>query len=92
MEKIKKASCGVLKACAFALLSLVVYSLLVLFFNGCAKEIAVEKPVPYLVPQECALSLPARPNQSGEIVTDIKNIAQYAEQTEATALNCGARQ
>jgi hypothetical protein len=88
----KKISMGAVKACLFALLSLVLYSVLAFALSGCQKIVTVEKPVPYYVPQECALSLPMRPAKEGDVVTDVKNIAKFAELSEAAALNCGVKQ
>jgi hypothetical protein len=90
--KAKKCCVGVAKAILFAMLSLLLYSVLALALSGCGEIITVEKPVPYYVPQECALYLPNRPQKNDDIVTDVKNIAKYAEQSEATAKACGVQQ
>ncbi|MDR1008014.1 MAG: hypothetical protein LBL65_05570 [Campylobacteraceae bacterium] len=89
--KMKKCCAGMAKAILFALLSLVIYSFLSLLITGCTQTVTIEKPVPYLVPQICALNLTNRPEKNGEIVTDVKNIAQYAEKAEAAAVFCGAK-
>ena len=90
-QNIAKCGWGVIRACLFAFLSLVLYLLAGLFLSGCAKSVIVEKPTPYYLPQECFLSAPARPAKTQSIVTDVKNIVEFAEKAEAAALLCGAK-